>query len=199
MIPPLPQFGQGRPLVSSLSQFKKPAALERYAWAAASIKLNGWTRVIDAACGCGYGSWMLVEFGGAERIVAMDQDQVAIDVGREYWSRDEILFWQGDIRSIVLSIDELLGHFDQAVVSIETIEHVEEPREFLTKFREWAPALVATVPNELVIPFDPNIYRHHYRHYKPMEFEALLKEFYSEVALEASNDGKELRAVARDG
>ena len=195
MIPPLPQFGQGRPLVSSLDQFKKPAALERYVWAASAISANGWTRVIDAACGCGYGSWILAEEGGAVDVRGVDIDPVAIEVAQKHWTRLGTVFFTQDIRHAWIAVDRPMD----AVVSIETIEHVEEPREFLTKFREWAPALVATVPNELTIPFDPKVYRHHYRHYKPMEFEALLKEFYSKVVLEASNDGKELRAVARDG
>lgn len=196
MIPALPQFGQGRPLVSSLDQFKKPAALERYRWAASVIKANGWTRVVDAACGCGYGSWVLVEEGGAKEVTGIDQDQVAVDVAWKYWSRSEVTFCRDDIRSLPRRADRYIRYPEQAVVSIETIEHVAEPREFLTKFREWAPALVATVPNEHVVPFNPERFRFHHRHYTPGEFIKLLKEFYDRVALDCSLDGKELRAVA---
>ncbi len=194
MIPQLPQFGQGRPLVSSLDQFKKPAALERYRWAATVIKANKWPRVIDAACGCGYGSWLLVEEGGAEQVLGVDKDWQAIEVAEAHWTRKGVAFNYGDIRGDLIVINPPT----HVIISIETIEHVVEPRELLTKFREWAPALVATVPNEDVIPFDPELYRFHHRHYTPTEFEALLREFYECVVVETGADGKELRAVAWD-
>ncbi len=194
MIPPLPQFGQGRPLVSSLDQFKKPSALNRYLWAAATIKANKWPRVIDAACGCGYGSTVLLDDGDAKFVVGFDVDPVSIEVAQRYWDRGiETRFILNDIRNGDPGIDS------DVVVSIETIEHVAEPRELLTKFREWVPALVATVPNEDVIPFDPEQYRFHHRHYTPAEFEVLLREFYKYVILEDGADSKELRAVAWDG
>lgn len=193
MIPTLPQFGRGRPLVSSLDQFKKPAALERYIWAAKVIKDTGCTRVVDAACGCGYGSWLLAKGGGAKKVLGIDIDSIAIEVAKTYWECAGIAFDCGDLRGPAVVIDQPMD----VVVSIETIEHIEEPREFLTKFKEWAPVLIATVPNEMIVPFDPAIYRFHYRHYALGDFFDLLSEFYNRVDIGASPDGKELRAVAR--
>lgn len=195
MIPTLPQFGRGRPLVSSLDQFKKPAALERYIWAAKVIKDARCTRVVDAACGCGYGSWILAKEGGAVRVDGIDIDVTAIEVAWEHWQAPGISYIRTDILNPDLA--DLVDLDFGAVVSIETIEHIEEPREFLTKFKEWAPVLVATVPNEMIVPFDPAIYRFHYRHYALGDFFDLLSEFYNRVDIGASPDGKELRAVAR--
>ena len=195
MIPRLPQFGQGRPLVSSLDQFKKPAALERYLWAAKHAKVNGWKTIVDAACGCGYGSHVLSSYGGARAVGGIDLDEIAIEVANKYWKSDScaaaVGFTLSDIRNV--SFTDALD----VVVSIETIEHVEEPRELLTKFREWAPNLISTVPNEEVIPFNHQQYRHHYRHYTPAEFGDLLKEFYSDTVLYHDEVRKEIRAISR--
>ncbi len=190
MIPQLPQFGHGRPLVSNLDQFKKPAALNRYRWAAEVLQKRRLRRVIDAACGCGYGTRMLVDQGGANYAVGIDLDETAIEVARTYWTGCGVEFKQEDIREV----DFGLG-FD-AVVSIETIEHVKEPMELLEKFWDWAPILIATVPHEKVVPFDPAVYRFHHRHYTADEFYDLLRKMYQSVELGASPDGKELRAVA---
>ncbi len=190
MIPQLPQFGHGRPLVSNLDQFKKPAALERYRWAARTLHNLRLRRVIDAACGCGYGTRMLIDQGGANYAVGIDLDETAIEVARTYWTGCGVEFKQEDIREV----DFGLG-FD-AVISIETIEHVKEPETFLEKFHDWAPVLIATVPHEAVVPFDPEVYRFHHRHYTADEFYDLLRGFYQSVDLASSPDGKELRAVA---
>ncbi len=173
----LPQFGQGRPMVSSLDQFKKPAALFRYFWATHMVKANGWTRVIDAACGCGYGSWLFAEYGGAEHVLGIDVDAGAIEVAETYWRRPGVAF---DLKDI-LDPDAPVNGAADVVVSLETIEHIAEPRKFLERFREWAPNLVATVPDEDMTPFDPHRFPFHYTHYRLSEFRELLLEFYDEV------------------
>jgi len=190
MIPTLPQFGRGRPLVSSLDQFKKPAALNRYRWAVGVLRKRRLKRVIDAACGCGYGTRMLVDQGGANYAVGIDVDVTAIEVAETYWTGCGVEFKREDIREVQFGLG-----FD-AVVSIETIEHVKDPSELLEKFWDWAPVLIATVPHEKVVPFDPGAFRFHFRHYTADEFYNLLREFYPSVELGASSDGKELRAVA---
>ncbi len=133
---------------------------------------------------------MLVDQGGANYAVGIDLDETAIKVARTYWTGCGVEFKQEDIREV----DFGLG-FD-AVVSIETIEHVKDPTELLAKFWDWAPILIATVPHEAVVPFDPEVYRFHHRHYTADEFYDLLREFYQSVDLASSPDGKELRAVA---
>jgi len=190
IVPQLPQFGHGRPLVSNLDQFKKPAALNRYRWAASVVRKRKLRRVIDAACGCGYGTRMMADAGGASTAVGIDVDEIAIKVAETYWTGCGVRFLQGDIRDIQF------GLAYDAVVSIETIEHVKEPLGLIEKFWDWAPVLIATVPHEKVVPFDPEVYRFHHCHYTADEFYNLLREFYQMVELGTSPDGKELRAVA---
>lgn len=190
MIPKLPQFGLGRPLVSDLAQFKKPAALDRYRWAANRVRKGKYRRVIDAACGCGYGTRLLVDQGGANYAVGIDVDATSIEVAQTYWTGCGVEFKREDIRKVEFGLG-----FD-AVISIETIEHVEDPMELLQKFWDWAPILIATVPHEKVVPFDPAIFKFHFRHYTADEFYDMLRKVYQSVELGASGDGKELRAVA---
>ncbi len=173
---PLPQFGQGRPMVSTLSQFKKPGALFRYFWATHQVKTNGWKTVIDAACGCGYGSWLFAVAGDTDRVTGIDVDKGAIGLAEAFWKCPGVTF---DLRDI-LAPDEDVEPAD-VVVSLETIEHIEEPRKFLERFRRWAPNLIATVPDEDRTPFNPQGFPFHHRHYRLQEFKELLLEFYDEV------------------
>lgn len=173
----LPQYGQGRPMVSELSHFQKPAALFRYFWAAHKVKENDWKTAIDAACGCGYGSWVLAEYGGAEQVVGVDEDKGAIGLARACWERPGGTF---DLKSILDPDDEDVTPVD-VVVSLETIEHIAEPRKFLERFRRWSPNLIATVPDQDVTPFDQLKFPFHHRHYQQEEFRELLLEFYDEV------------------
>ncbi len=177
-IPKLPQFGKGRPMVSSLDQFKKPGALFRYFWAAQAVKDEGLKTVIDAACGSGYGSWVLCELGGAERVLGLDEDEGALEVANAFWGRQEVTFEKTDILKFAKPKWDL-----EAVVSLETIEHIDEPREFLKRFRDWAPTLIATVPDQDIEPFDQVRFPFHFRHYTQTQFEKLLREFYDEVEI----------------
>lgn len=73
--------------------------------------------------------------------------------------------------------DCFLGTFD-AVVSFETLEHLEKPEAALKYFRGCSQNLVASVPNEAHYPFIAQNFEWddypHFRHYHPHEFENLL-------------------------
>ncbi len=189
----LPQFGQGRPMVSSLDQFKKPGALFRYFWAAEMVRANGWGHVLDAACGCGYGSWLIAEEGKASAVIGIDMDAEAIDVAKEYWKREGVHFLQKNILSDPVGGPTKLD----VVVSLETIEHVENPRVFISRFRTWAPNLIATVPDENVEVFDAEQFPFHFRHYTLGQFRSLLLEFYDSVLFQPYDEAWLDSAAAR--
>lgn len=102
--------------------------LARYAALAPFVRGK---RVLDIACGEGYGSWFLKEWGASE-VVGIDISSDAIENARKLFGRDGVTFYSGDACRAVEHLEN--GSFD-LVVSFETIEHVEEPRMLLEGLR----------------------------------------------------------------
>ena len=130
-------------------------------------------RVLDAACGCGYGSSMLYRKTG--NVVGVDYDLEAIEWATKYFEGPKYLHakiedspWGGD--------------FD-TVVSLETIEHMEDPSPSLKAIRAACRGIfIASVPNQDNYPFIKSKYAKdsspHFRHYTPKEFEDLLNDHH---------------------
>lgn len=85
-------------------------------------------KVLDAACGEGYGSHLLANY--ADKVVGVDIDQNSIDHAMQRYQRDNLKF----IRSNVLNIPIPDNSFD-VVVSFETLEHLAEHQELLTEYK----------------------------------------------------------------
>jgi SAM-dependent methyltransferase len=142
----------------------------RYRWAAAMIRIEsngraGESRVLDAACGCGYGAAILADSGC--RVAAIDRSAEAIRYGMRHWQRPAIAWTVTDLEAPMLPPA-------RSLVSFETIEHIEDPRMFLRVARAQCARLYASVPNEDVIPKGVR-FRHHFRHYTKGEFAELLQ------------------------
>ena len=134
----------------------------RYEYAAR--ELDPGSRVVDLACGVGYGARVLAQAG--HRVTAIDIDDDAIAYAREHYGHIRIQFRQGDASSVDLAEAD-------AAVCFETIEHIADPRALLNRLRV-APRLIASVPNERVFPWRGHAF--HVRHYTKEQFEALLLE-----------------------
>lgn len=138
----------------------------RYEWARDWLRECGARTVIDAACGCGYGARILAEGGLTVR--AIDRAREAVDWGRRHFPHPCIAWQCADLERL-----HRLPRAD-AVVSLETLEHLGDAPAVLGLFLRHAPLLVASVPNQDVNPFDARRHRWHRRHYTPAEFDALL-------------------------
>ena len=134
----------------------------RYEWAARCIGSEA--RVLDMACGIGYGAAILAAAGN--RVEAVDRCEEAIEYGRQHYLRPRISF---DVAACESDLSPM-GRFDAACV-FETIEHLENPLPFLRSLP--ADKLYASVPNEAVFPHEGRI-KFHYRHYTRAQFSALL-------------------------
>jgi SAM-dependent methyltransferase len=104
-------------------------------------------RVLDAACGEGYGSWFLA--GSAAEVVGIDVDAAAIGhaVGR-YAARPNLRYVQASCTALPLAS----GSVD-LVVCFETIEHIDNQETVLAEFRRvLAPTgtLVISSPNKAI-------------------------------------------------
>jgi hypothetical protein len=143
--------------------------LARYEFAARILPPG--SRVIDFACGIGYGSKILSDAGHG--VIGYDVDKDAIGYAREHYDHPRSGFVQKDG-----NVPGELGEAG-AAVCFETIEHIEDPRPLLKALRVSAPLLIASVPNEAVMPFiddaHPGGYLYHFRHYTKHEFKALLQ------------------------
>jgi 2-polyprenyl-3-methyl-5-hydroxy-6-metoxy-1,4-benzoquinol methylase len=83
-------------------------------------------RVLDAACGVGYGSQILAKAGAAE-VVGVDISEEAIRYARTHFAHPCARFIKADLQCL----DELDLSVD-AVISFETIEHLFDPEKFVS-------------------------------------------------------------------
>lgn len=168
----------------------------RYEWAAARI--GSPARIVDLACGIGYGSEILAEAG--HRVTGIDQSAEAIGYGEHFYGHPSV-------RRIAARAEEVELESDGADVAVcfETIEHVAEPAVLLRELHRACRTLYASVPNETVIPFGSG-FAHHHRHYTRDEFASLLddcgwsvREWWGqdgpESEVERDADGRTLIAV----
>jgi 2-polyprenyl-3-methyl-5-hydroxy-6-metoxy-1,4-benzoquinol methylase len=98
----------------------------RYEWACAFLPRR---RVLDCACGLGYGA-ALLRVRGAARVVGVDVSAEAVAEARRRYADPTIEYVEADGRELTL---EQVGRFD-LIVSLETIEHMTEPQRLLDAF-----------------------------------------------------------------
>lgn len=78
-------------------------------------------KVLDAACGEGYGSDILANY--AKTVIGMDIDEGAISRAKEHYGNKGNLHY---IVGSIASLNQIDDHSIDVVVSFETIEHVDE-------------------------------------------------------------------------
>lgn len=106
-------------------------------------------RVLDVACGQGFGTKLLLEWGASE-VVGVDISEEAIGTARRIFGHDKIRFLVGDAHSVERVLDSK-DRFD-LIVSLETIEHLRRPDQFLAGIKRLLSdggAIVISCPNDL--------------------------------------------------
>lgn len=114
--------------------------LARYRYAAQWVE---GLRVLDLACGIGYGSALLIQEGRARAVVGVDVDPQVIEEARQRYCCDGVVY----LESTAEAYDDAEG-FD-VVVTLETIEHLADPVRFLQRMHGLlhdSGLLVASVP-----------------------------------------------------
>jgi 2-polyprenyl-3-methyl-5-hydroxy-6-metoxy-1,4-benzoquinol methylase len=149
-------------------------------------------RVLDMACGEGYGSAVLAR--GAASVVGVDANPEAFEHARLRYRSDNLRFERG-----VVETHGEAGSFD-AVVFLQTIEHVQDPVAVLTHLRELlAPggAVYVSTPNLLTIAPEgaqKSSNPWHIKEYRAHEFDALCRTVFGQVQLLALHHARRLRA-----
>jgi SAM-dependent methyltransferase len=149
-------------------------------------------RVLDMACGEGYGSEVLSRT--ADTVVGVDANPEAFEHARLRYRRANLRFERAMV--------EMYGEpasFD-AVVFLQTIEHVQDPRAVLEHFRSLlAPGGTAyiTTPNVLTLApagAEKSDNPWHLTEYRADEFERLCRGVFGQVELRGLFHARKLRA-----
>ena len=148
-----------------------------YEWIAGRVAGR---RVIDMACGEGYGSDVLAR-AGARSVVGVDANPEAHEHARLRYVRDNLRFERDMVERFAEPCD--------ALVFLQTIEHVRDPGALLERFRELiAPdgTVYVSTPNVLTLA-PPGAERSgnpwHVYEYRPQEFAALCRAHFPRVEL----------------
>jgi 2-polyprenyl-3-methyl-5-hydroxy-6-metoxy-1,4-benzoquinol methylase len=148
-------------------------------------------RVIDMACGEGYGSEVLSR--GATSVVGVDANPEAHEHARLRYQRQNLTFERG-----LVETHGEPGAYD-AVVFLQTIEHVHDPVAVLEHFRALlAPegAAYITTPNLLTLAppgADKSGNPWHLKEYRAHEFETLCRSTFQSVEMFGLFHARKLR------
>jgi SAM-dependent methyltransferase len=144
-------------------------------------------RVADLACGEGYGSELLA--GQAADVVGVDANPEAFEHAAARYRRSNLRFE----RMLVEQFNEARD----AVVFLQTIEHVERPEELLRHFAELAPVSYVSTPNRLTLA-PPGAQKSenpwHLREYTINEYRELIEPCFSRVEVIGLFHARKLRA-----
>ena len=155
-----------------------------YRWIARRVE---GARVVDLACGEGYGADLLA--GDAATVVGIDANPEAHAHAALRYRRANLSFE----RSL---IEQFEGPCD-VVVFLQTVEHVEDPGTLLGRLARAASISYVSTPNRLTLA-PPGAERSdnpwHVREYDLREFRALLEASFSEVRVLGVFHARKLRA-----
>jgi 2-polyprenyl-3-methyl-5-hydroxy-6-metoxy-1,4-benzoquinol methylase len=147
-----------------------------YEWIRARV---GGLRVVDMACGEGYGSAVLA--GTAASVVGVDANPEAHEHARLRYTAPNVRFARDLVETFAEPAD--------AVVFLQTIEHVRNPDEVLEHFKSLvagsaAPLVVVSTPNLLTLApegAEKSENPWHIKEYRAQEFRALCTAHFASV------------------
>lgn len=142
---------------------RSDAHIVRYFEAARCVRAGD--RVLDAACGLGYGSTVLTENSRCASYTGIDFSSYAVDYARVNFPGrcQEIEFREGSLPECMESFDAASFDF---IASFETLEHLRDPHRYLQECnRLLTPGgrLMISVPNDWAEAdgIDPNPHHFH--------------------------------------
>jgi SAM-dependent methyltransferase len=143
-------------------------------------------RVADLACGEGYGSDVLAR--KAAEVVGVDANPEAFEHARLRYGRPNLRFE----RTLVETFDERCD----AVVFLQTIEHIADPAALLERFAALAPVSYVSTPNRLTLApagAEKSDNPWHLREYTADEYRELLERRFAEVEILGVHHAGKLR------
>jgi SAM-dependent methyltransferase len=175
-VPPLPLTGERTLPDVPEENYWFRRHLVVYEWIAARTVGR---RVVDMACGEGYGSEVLSR--GAASVVGVDANPEAHEHARLRYPRQNLRF----ARDLVETFSEPCD----AVTFLQTIEHVQDPDAILEHFKgmlEPGGTAYVTTPNVLTLApegAEKSGNPWHVKEYRPEEFRALCERHFAHVEI----------------
>ncbi|MEO9945573.1 methyltransferase domain-containing protein [Paraglaciecola sp.] len=165
----------------------RPDHLNRYEFACHQIgKIDEDAKLLDLACGIGYGTLMLANKTGA-KVTGVDIEQAAITHAKQHFSNNKTDFICQDAKLL-----DIESSSKDVVVSFETIEHVDFDQQLLDIFfnvLKPGGRLICSTPNQDVMPYDKHKFAYHIKHYTNSELVKLLtKSGFVDIKLFAQYD-----------
>lgn len=144
-----------------------------------NTKDNNNISILDCSCGYGYGSIILGSIKGSN-VLGADIDKEAIDIANMLnIERENVLFEASSMESLSSK-----GIKFDYVVSLETIEHSEDPDKFLgsaIKLLKDTGTLIMSVPHWRFYGIDLN--SDHRTNWTPDKVEKFFKKYFNEITL----------------
>jgi 2-polyprenyl-3-methyl-5-hydroxy-6-metoxy-1,4-benzoquinol methylase len=142
--------------------------------------------VVDMACGEGYGTDVLAR--RASRVTGVDANPDAYEHARLKYTRPGVRF----VRNMI----ELYREPCDAVVFLQTIEHVPDPEGALRHFKEMADTVYVSTPNLLTLAppgADKSGNPWHLREYRASQFRRLCESVFDDVEVYGLFHARKLR------
>lgn len=151
--------------------------IQRYIFASKFIRKN--MKVMDAACGSGYGSNYLADY--CKEIVGLDTSENAIEYCNTKFKQNNLSFHEGDVTK--MPFDD--KSFD-VIVSFMTIEHVNNHEKFIFEcnrvLKNGGMLICATDNKNFTSPYTPYpLNPHHTKEFYPEEFYNLLSNYFKDT------------------
>ena len=102
-------------------------------------------KVLDVACGWGYGSFMLKN--SETQVIGVDNDHEAIAYAKNHYL--DVEFIEEDIEK------ETLPKVD-CIISLEIVEHLKDPEKFINKMKESADLIFLSTPAVPTVGANPD-------------------------------------------
>src|SRR6266404_632053 len=150
--------------------------LHRYAYATQLVQNK---RVLDLACGEGYGSSLLAKT--AESVVGIDIDERAIKHARNKYIKQNLEFKVGSITEVPITGERLF----EVAVCFEALEHIEDHRKLLSEVKRLLTSdgvFIVSTPNKTVYSDEPqfnNPFHVHELYFD--EFRELFEKYFKSV------------------
>jgi SAM-dependent methyltransferase len=143
--------------------------------------------VVDMACGEGYGTAVLAQ--RARRVTGVDANPDAHEQARTKYTQPGVRFVRDLIETYIQPCD--------AVVFLQTIEHVKQPEQVLAHFKAMADVVYVSTPNLLTLApagADKSDNPWHLREYRVQEFRSLCESVFDNVELLGLFHARKLKA-----
>jgi len=156
--------------------YKEHAA--RYDFTSKYVKSK---KVLDIACGSGYGCEILLN-KGAKYVVGSDISEETIDYAKKNYQKENIEFYTNDIKKLNFPDEE----FD-CIVSFETLEHVKEQEAAISELKrvlKKGGTLIISTPNsESRTKDEEGTQQFHEKELTVEEFRNIIGKFFPEFKL----------------